>query len=170
MRLFAKRWMLHSLVASALVLAAPRAARAQDLGIAVGSSAPSAKVTTLDGKEVDLSQYLGKGVVVMEFWATWCPNCQELEPTLLSVLKKYDKQVQFIGVAVSVNQNPTRVKAHVDKHGLPGVQVFDTKGSATGAYDVPATSYVVVVNKAGKVVYTGLGGKQDLDAAIRKAL
>jgi len=37
-------------------------------------------------------------------------------------------------------------------------------------YDVPATSYVVVVNKAGKVVYTGLGGKQDLEAAIKKAL
>jgi thiol-disulfide isomerase/thioredoxin len=106
----------------------------------------------------------------MEFWATWCPNCQELEPSLLSVLKKYDKQVQFIGVAVSVNQNPARVKAYVDKHGLPGVHVFDTKGNATGAYDVPATSYVVVVNKAGKVVYTGLGGKQDLEAAIKKAL
>jgi len=170
MRLFAKRWMLDSLLATALVFAVPQAARAQDLGIAVGSSAPSAKVTTLDGKEVDLSQHLGKGVVVMEFWATWCPNCQELEPTLLNVLKKYDKQVQFIGVAVSVNQNPTRVKAYVDKHGLPGVQVFDTKGNATGAYDVPATSYVVVVNKAGKVVYTGLGGKQDLEAAIKKAL
>jgi hypothetical protein len=35
---------------------------------------------------------------------------------------------------------------------------------------VPATSYVVVVNKAGKIVYTGVGGTQNLDAAIRKAL
>ena len=123
MRLFAKRWMLDSLLAAALVFVAPQAVRAQDLGIAVGSSAPSAKVTTLDGQEVDLSQHLGKGVVVMEFWATWCPNCQELEPTLLNVLKKYDKQVQFIGVAVSVNQNPTRVKAYVDKHGLLDIGV-----------------------------------------------
>ncbi len=38
------------------------------------------------------------------------------------------------------------------------------------AYDVPATSFVVVINKGGKVVYTGLGGQQNLDAAIRKAL
>ena len=165
----AKHLVLDSLLATALVFAAPQVARAQDLGIEVGSSAPGAKVTTLDGKEIDLSQYLGKGVVVMEFWATWCPNCQELEPSLLNVLKKYG-QVQFVGVAVSVNQNPTRVKAYVEKHGLPGIHVFDTKGNATGAYDVPATSYVVVVNKAGKVVYTGLGGKQDLEAAIKKAL
>jgi hypothetical protein len=62
------------------------------------------------------------------------------------------------------------VKDFVEKHGLPGEQFFDTKGNATGAYDVPATSYVVVLDKKGKVVYTGLGGKQDLEAAIKKAL
>jgi hypothetical protein len=62
------------------------------------------------------------------------------------------------------------VKQFVEKHGLPGDQFFDNKGNATGAYDVPATSYVVIINKAGKVVYTGLGGKQDLDAEIKKAI
>jgi thiol-disulfide isomerase/thioredoxin len=150
--------------------AAPSVARGQDLGIEVGSTAPSAKVHTLDGKEADLAQYIGKTPVVMEFWATWCENCKELEPTLLAAAKKYGTQVKFVGVAVSVNQSPARVKAFVEKHGIPGDQYFDTKGDATGAYDVPATSYVVVLNKAGKVVYTGLGGKQDLETAIKKAL
>ena len=106
----------------------------------------------------------------MEFWATWCPNCKELEPTLVAAIKKYGTQVKFVGVAVSVNESPERVKAYVAKHAMPGDHYFDTKGNATGAYDVPATSYVVVINKAGKVVYTGLGGKQDLEAAIKKAL
>ena len=64
-------------------------AHAQDLGIEVGSTAPAAKVHTLDGKEADLAQYVGKTPVVMEFWATWCPNCNELEPTLVAVAKKY---------------------------------------------------------------------------------
>jgi len=40
----------------------------------------------------------------------------------------------------------------------------------SGAYDVPATSYVVVADKTGKVVYTGVGGTQNIDAAIRKAM
>jgi len=93
-----------------------------------------------------------------------------IEPTLLAAAKKYGSQVKFIGVAVSVNETPARVKAFVDKHSLPGDHFFDAKGNATGAYDAPATSYVVVINKAGKVVYTGLGGKQDLEAAIKKAL
>jgi thiol-disulfide isomerase/thioredoxin len=151
-----------------LTVAAP--ARAQDLGIEIGSTAPGAKMQTLDGKEADLAQYIGKTPMLIEFWAVWCPNCAELEPTLLAAAKKYGSQVKFIGVAVSVNETPARVKAFVDKHSLPGDHFFDAKGNATGAYDAPATSYVVVINKAGKVVYTGLGGKQDLEAAIKKAL
>jgi thiol-disulfide isomerase/thioredoxin len=156
--------------AALFVVVAPGRVQAQELGINVGSAAPAAKVATLDGKEADLSQYIGKTPMLIEFWATWCPNCQELEPTMIETAKKYGKQVKFVGVAVSVNETPARVKAFVAKHGLPGDHYFDTRGNATGAYDVPATSYVVVVNKAGKVVYTGLGGKQDLEAAIKKAL
>jgi peroxiredoxin len=157
-------------VAVAMTFTIPGKAHAQDLGIEVGTAAPSAKVHTLDGKEVDLAQYTGKTAVIMEFWATWCPVCKELEPAMLSAAKKYGSQVKFVGVAVSVHESPERVKAFVEKHGLPGDQYFDTKGNATGAYDVPATSYVVVINKAGKIVYTGQGGKQNLDAAIKKAL
>jgi thiol-disulfide isomerase/thioredoxin len=157
-----------ALIAAAIVV--PAFAQAQEVGIDVGSTAPAAKVQTLDGKEADLAQFIGKTPVVMEFWAIWCPNCKELEPTLLAAAKKYGKQVKFVGVAVSVNENAEKVKAFVAKHGLPGEHFFDAKGNATGAYDVPATSYVVVMNKAGKIVYTGLGGKQDLEAAIKKAL
>jgi thiol-disulfide isomerase/thioredoxin len=154
----------------ATTIGVSRVASAQDLGIELGSIAPSAKLHTLEGKDTDLSAYIGKGPVLMEFWAVWCPNCKELEPALLSVAKKYGNRVKFIGIAVSVNETPDRVKAFVEKHGMPGDQLFDTKGNATGAYDVPATSYVVVLDKNGKVVYTGLGGKQDLESAIKKVL
>ena len=157
-------------IVSAVVALAPTTLRAQDIGLEIGSTAPPAKVYTLDGKETDLAQYIGKTAVVMEFWATWCPNCKELEPTLVAALKKYGDQVKFVGIAVSVNETPERVKAFLEKHNLPGDHYFDTKGNASGAYDAPATSYVVVINKAGKVVYTGLGGKQNIEAAIKKAL
>jgi predicted transcriptional regulator len=62
------------------------------------------------------------------------------------------------------------VKLHVVKYGVPGEQLFDTKGDATGKWDVPATSYIVVLDKRGKVVYTGVGGDQNIEAAIKKAL
>jgi thiol-disulfide isomerase/thioredoxin len=158
-----------ALAAGAFTLAAPRALRAQDTGLPLGSKAPSAVVTTLDGKPVNLAD-VAKGPAVIEFWATWCENCEHLLPALKRAHATYGNRVKFVGVSVSVNQSPKRVQLHVAKYGVPGVQLYDTQGNATGAWDVPATSYVVVLDKAGKVVYTGVGGDQDLDAAIRKAL
>jgi len=158
-----------ALVAGALSLAAPRAARAQDTGLPLGSKAPSALVTTLDGKTVNLAD-VAKGPAVIEFWATWCENCEHLLPALKRVHTAYANKVKFVGVSVSVNQSPKRVQLHVAKYGVPGIQLYDTQGNATGAWDVPATSYVVVLDRSGRVVYTGVGGDQDLEAAIRKAL
>ena len=156
-------------VAGTFALATPHAVRAQDSGLAIGTTAPSATLQTLDGKTVDLAK-IAKGPAVIEFWATWCENCKELEPSLLSLVKQYQGKVTFVGVAVSVNQSSARVKNYAAQHGMTHVILFDGKGAATEAYDVPATSYVVIVNKAGKVVYTGVGGDQDLAAAIKKGL
>jgi thiol-disulfide isomerase/thioredoxin len=144
--------------------------RAQDLGIDVGAAAPAVTVHALDGRAVDLSQYIGKTPVLIEFWATWCPNCRELMPTLIQTEKKYGNRVKFIALAVAINQSPEKVRRWLAAHPLPHDTFYDTDGKAAGAFDAPATSYVVVLDKKGKVVYTGLGGKQDLDSAIRKAL
>ncbi len=164
---------LRFAVGAALLLALepiPNALGAQESGIEVGTRAPAAAVETLDGKPADLAQYVGKTPVLLEFWAVWCPNCKELEPHLKALHAKYGKRVKFLGVAVSVNQSPTLVKRYVQRHGVPWDQVYDRRGNATGAYDVPATSYVVVLDRTGKVVYTGVGGEQKLEPALRKAL
>ncbi len=166
-----RHMILRALAAAALAAAVATPAAAQDdVGLPVGTQAPNPSVFTLDGKPATLGAYIGKTPMLIEFWATWCPNCRELRPTMDAMAKKYGKQVQFVGIAVSVNENPERVKKFVAKYDLPGAIFFDTNGDATDKYAAPATSYVVVVNKAGRIVYTGVGGKQDLEAAIKKAL
>ena len=154
----------------AATIVAPSAAQAQDSGLPIGTTAPSAVLQTLDGKSVDLAQITKGSPAVIEFWATWCESCDHLLPAMQRAQAKYGKRVKFVAVAVSVNQSPRRVKLYAAKYKVPGVQLYDTKGDATGKWDVPATSHVVVIDKRGRVVYTGVGGTQDIDAAIRKAL
>ncbi|HCT56353.1 MAG TPA: TlpA family protein disulfide reductase [Gemmatimonas aurantiaca] len=155
-------------ISPVLPIAAPLAA--QDLGIAVGEKAPGGPLETMAGQTVDLSSYMGKQPVVIEFWATWCGNCKQLEPAMRAAMTKHGAKVKFVTVAVSVNQSYDRVKAWQAANKLPGDLLYDRKGTVSGEYDVPATSYVVVVDRAGKIVYTGVGGTQDLEAAIKKAL
>jgi thiol-disulfide isomerase/thioredoxin len=163
--------LFHKVFAGAVFLAAASLATpalAQDLGIEVGSKAPAVVVHTLDGKQVDLGQYIGKTPMLIEFWATWCGNCRELMPALLEAEKKYGKKVKFVALAVAINQSPERVRRYIAAHPVPHETFYDTEGKAAGAFDAPATSYIVVLDKTGKVVYTGLGGKQDLESALRK--
>jgi thiol-disulfide isomerase/thioredoxin len=158
-------------VALALALSTGVASSASaQIGIPVGTDAPGAQVHKLDGTQTDLSQYIGKTPVLIEFWATWCPVCKELEPKMLDLAKRYGTQVKFLGVAVSVNESPRRVKAYAEKYRDPYELVFDTDGNAVTAYDVPTTSYVVLIDKSGKVIYTGQGADQDLEAALKKVM
>lgn len=152
----------------AVAAAAPLAA--QDVGITLGATPPASTIQSLTGDTVSLARWVGKTPVVIEFWATWCENCHALEPAMIAAQKKYGKQVKFIGVAVSVNQSPALVQRYVTKHKLPFEILYDRRGDATEAFEVPATSYVVALDRTGKVVYTGLGGKQDIEGAVRKAL
>jgi len=163
------RW-IRAIAAGMALLAVPALGRAQESGIAVGSEAPGADVETLDGRPVNLDQYLKEGPVLFEFWATWCSNCKALEPKISAAVAKYAGKVKVVAVAVSVNQTVDRIKAYRDRYHMTHDIVYDRKGWASDAYEVAATSYIVVVNAQRKVVYTGLGADQDIDAAMAKAL
>jgi thiol-disulfide isomerase/thioredoxin len=162
------RWWRRSsaIAVFALAMLAPALLVAQ---IEVGAKAPAAAVETLDGAAVDIASFIGEKPVVLEFWATWCPQCKALEPKLTAATRKYGDKVRFVAVAVSANQTPARVKAYAERHAIPMTFVFDRKGNATGAYDVFATSTIYVIDATGRIVYSGQGGDQDIEAAIGKA-
>lgn len=162
------REMFALLGLSALMTLGPRGLAGQESGIAVGARAPAVVVHDLDGKPVDLSQYIGKKPVFLEFWATWCTNCEELLPRVRAAQAAYGSKVEFIGVNVTVNQSPERVRRYLETHRPPYRTLYDDQGTSTRAYQVPATSYVVIVDRAGKVAYTGTGGSQEFDGILRR--
>jgi thiol-disulfide isomerase/thioredoxin len=140
---------------------------AQESGIAVGSKAPAVVVHDLDGKPVDLGAFLGKKPVLLEFWATWCERCEELLPRVRAAHAEYGDRVEFFGVNVAVNQTPERVKRWVQSNTPPFRPLYDDEGTSIRAYEAPTTSFVVVVDRAGKVAYTGTGGTQDISRILR---
>jgi len=155
----------------ALLLAlptAPLSLAAQESGIDVGARAPAVKINDLDGRPVDLGQYIGKQPVFLEFWATWCELCEELMPRVRAAQAAYGAEVEFIGVNVTVNQSREQVRRYVETRKPPFRTLYDDEGASTRAYQVPATSYVVIVDRAGKVAYTGTGGSQELDGVLRR--
>ncbi len=75
-----------------------------------------------------------------------------------------------MAVAVAVAQSRRRVRRHVDEHDPGYPYLWDDRGSAVRAYEVPTTSVVVLVGDDGRVAYTGVGPDQDLIAAVERVL
>jgi thiol-disulfide isomerase/thioredoxin len=136
--------------------------------VGLGAKAPVVTVNDLDGKAVDLGQWLGKKPVLLEFWATWCENCEALVPRFLAAYKTYGDKVEFLAVNVTVNQTPDRVKRYVGQHAIPYRVLYDDKGTSVRAYQAPATSYVVIVDASGRVTYTGVGADQQFEPALER--
>jgi methylamine dehydrogenase accessory protein MauD len=147
-------------------LAMSSRAAAQTAGIKVGAAAPEVMIQTLDGQTVRLSEFTKGKPAVLEFWATWCPLCKKLEPAMAAAQAKHGKDVVFISVGVREKQTPEAQKAYVRERKLGGHFVFDQSGEAVKAFQVPHTSFVVVIDAGGRVVYTGVGPDQNIEAAI----
>lgn len=149
-------------------LLGPGSLRAQEEGLAVGSRAPAVVVHALDGRSVDLGQYIGKKPVLLEFWATWCELCEQLMPRVRAAHDEFGGRVEFFGINVTINQSPARVRRWVESNTPPFRTLYDDEGTSTRAYAAQTTSYVVIVDRDGKVAYTGTGGTQDLSAVLRR--
>lgn len=161
-----------ALMLGALLLsgASTRAEAQRAIDLAIGAVAPDMKLETLDGQPANLSAWLGKSPMLIEVWATWCENCEALAPKILAAKSKYGARVKFLGVAVSFNQSPQRVKLYMEKHGFDIESLYDRKGEADVIYGVKATSTIIGVDKSGRIVYAGAGGDQNIDAAVAKVL
>lgn len=155
-----------------MLMAAPLALAAQDdvLGIPVGGTPPAVTLEDLDGNAVELARWVGKKPVVVEFWATWCPICADLLPRMEAAQRKYGDRVEFLVIAVAVNQSKSTVRRHLTRHPMPFTFLWDAGGSAVRAFQAPSTSYVAVLDGQGKVVYTGVGADQDIEAALERAV
>jgi thiol-disulfide isomerase/thioredoxin len=164
------RYLFESLFIASLFVGSPTSGLlAQgDAGITVGSKAPVVLVNDLDGKPVNLGQWIGKKPVLLEFWATWCENCEALLPRFQAASKEFGGKVEFIGVNVTVNQTPERVRRYVEQNHVPLRILYDDQGASTRAYQAPATSYVVIVDSTGTITYTGVGADQEFEPALRR--
>ena len=139
-------------------------------GIPVGTQAPAVTINDLGGVPYSFAAFIGKKPALIQFWATWCELCAALEPKVRAMAAKYGSDVEFIGVNVTVNQKVDRVRKWIEEHHPAFRALWDDRGVAVRAYDVPSTSFIAIVNRAGKVAYAGVGADQDLEGALRKVV
>jgi len=123
----------------------------------VGGKAPLFKATLLDDSPFDLEAELGKKVIILDFWATWCGPCQVALPVLMEVAEKYKSQgVEFY--AVDVGETPATVQDFLVERGIKLTVIMDRDGAIGEKYQVKGIPQTVIIGRDGtvRVVHEGL--------------
>lgn len=124
----------------------------------VGKEAPRFILEAVEGEQVDLKRHLGEDVVILDFWATWCPPCVAALPKLDRLTDAYaDQGVVFY--AVNQDETAEQVSNFLEARDLETAVVLDDGGTAARSYLVRGLPTSVLIGKDGRVqvVHVGLG-------------
>ncbi len=113
---------------------------------------------TLEGKAVELAQQRGK-VVVVNFWATWCPACLHEMPSFNRAaewLKPHGAEV----IAINVGESAQRVQKFLDKNPLDFTVLLDPLMEVSMAWDASRLPVTFIVDPKGRVAYRALGSRE----------
>ena len=136
-------------------------------GAQVSESAPGVAVDTgqvadfglasIDGTQVRISGLRGK-VVLLNFWATWCPPCKAEMPDLEALYREYGSKQNFVVVGVDVEESASAVSAFARQNELSFPVLLDTQGSVSnGVYPIRSLPTSMIIDRQGKIRDTWIG-------------
>lgn len=130
---------------------------------AIGKMFIDVKGLTPAGKEVSLSDYAGKGkIVLIDFWASWCGPCVREMPTVVEAYKKY-KNKGFEVVGISLDEDKAAWEKAIKNLGITWPQMSDLKGwgsELSAPYGVRGIPYTILLDKDGKIIEKNLRGHE----------
>ncbi len=167
-RRIAPRRHVHALLAAALLLTAGAGATAADLPplshsltpAAADTPAPPLRLKDIEGRFHDIATLKGK-VVLVNFWATWCPPCRREMPSMDRLARKLTGE-DFVVLAVDVGEDADTVEAFLSQ--LDGGHAFpillDTRGRTMQAWGTSGLPTTYLVDRQGRIAYTAVGGRE----------
>jgi thiol-disulfide isomerase/thioredoxin len=132
--------------------------------------APPLQAQDLLGKPVNKDNWAGK-VVIVNFWATWCPPCREEIPELLELKKEYKDRLEIVGISED-DDPPESVVKFAKQKGMTYPIVMATQELIDAYGGVPALPTSFLIDTQGRVVqkHSGLYPIEAYDLEIRSLL
>ena len=119
--------------------------------------APDFTLPDVDGEVHRLSAYRGK-VVVVNFWATWCPPCREEMPSMQRAWEQLQRE-DVLMLAVNVGEDEDTVFQFTANYPVDFPLLLDLDSGVTKAWPVRGLPTTYVVDPRGRLVYRAIGGR-----------
>ena len=132
--------------------------------------APDFKLENMEGKQVKLSDFLEKGLVILDFWATWCEPCKK-ELTALNVLQeKYGDTITVIAVSVDKARKKNKAKAFIKSRKYRFVSLFDVKSDVKKLYNITNIPRAFVITPESEILFDHMGYKRGDEKHIEEII
>lgn len=136
--------------------------------IAIAKPTPNVVVHTAAGLTVRLADYKGK-VVLIDFWASWCPPCKTSFPALDALFRAYQEKGLEV-LAVNVDERPQDAAAFLDAHPHRLTVLYDAKGMSPLAFGVKGMPSSFLIDRAGSIRFTHMGYSGNVDDSYRREI
>ena len=120
-----------------------------------GKSAEDIQLTLADGQSTALSKYRGR-VVVLNFWATWCPPCVEETPSLIKLQQRITSRNGVV-LGVSVDEDEAAYRAFLQQHGITYPTSRDASKKSAIDYGTMMYPETYVIGRDGKILRKIIG-------------
>ena len=135
--------------------------------LTIGSPVPNCPaVFSNPSEKLDLAQYKGK-VVLIDFWATWCPPCKKAMPFLNNLHREYSKAGLTV-LGINVDEESTQATEYLKTAPVDYAMSFDPQGECPRVFEVKAMPSSYFVDKQGKLRAVHLGFRDTDQEQIRK--
>ena len=133
-------------------------AQAQDLRPWKGGPTPPLALNGINGKPIKLEDYRGK-VVMVQFWATWCPPCRKEMPSMMRLQAKLAGK-PFVILAVNMGETEKEIKDFLAQVNADFTIPMDSDGKAISAWKVFVAPSTFLVDPKGNIRYALQGGAE----------
>ena len=135
----------------------------------LGSESPDFSTTDLQGRQVVLSEFQGRKVVVVDFWATWCAPCLQAMPTLQELYDEFKgREVEIL--AVNLGEDPKRIQRFMERHSYTFRVVADQDQAIGNRFGISAIPAQLVVNADGRIEWVQVGYQSSRENELRQLL
>jgi peroxiredoxin len=134
----------------------------------VGKKAPPFTVKDLSGRDISLSSFRGK-TILLNFWATWCPYCREERGFLNSLHREYKEKGLTI-IAISTDRSPEKVLSYVKSTPMDFVLLHDHSKDAASRYGVYSLPTSFLIDKEGVVKHKLMGLRNWTEKSSKKLI
>jgi peroxiredoxin len=122
------------------------------------SSVPDFSLEQLDGSVYKLSDHIGKKIIIIDFWATWCKPCKKLLKKLNQIYLDYKQHVEVLAISIDDTSAVAKAGAYIKGKGFSFTVLLDTDSQVVRILNPPMKlPFTVIIGKKGDIVHTHTG-------------